>query len=165
MRRSASYASDWAETQFCLAPLGVGWGVRLLWAIEAGCLPVLAASAVAPWFEDALDYDSFALQGLPKAALPHLPALLEAIPAARRGSLQASLWRHRALLLWRGPRAYAYNVTMHELCLRARRRRPTVDCAALLPPEIASLVRPAAARVVDDQPMSRTFKRVKRRHE
>ena len=27
--------------------MGVGWGVRLLWALGAGCVPLLASSEVA----------------------------------------------------------------------------------------------------------------------
>lgn len=143
--RSPTYAEDYASTRYCLAPLGVGWGVRLLWAIEAGCIPVLFSSQVAAWFEDAVDYGSFALHGLPKTALRTLPAVLEAVSPEKRAALQASLWRHRHLFLWRGG-GFAYNMTLHELCWRARRRRAKVHCAALLPAEIASLVIPAAAR-------------------
>ena len=144
--RTPSYADEWARHQYCLAPLGVGWGVRLAWAIAAGCVPVLAASEVAGWFEDALDYRTFALAGVPKTALRRLPALLDSVPQERLAALQAALWKVRTLFLWRGPTAYAYNVTMHELCWRARRRRARVNCTALLPAEIAGLLTPPAVR-------------------
>lgn len=147
MRTSPTYKEDWASTQFCLAPLGVGWGVRLLWALEGGCVPLLASSQVANWFEDAVDYEGFSLRGLPKAAFTRqLPALLDAVPAKRRAALQGALWRYRELFLWRGAGASAYNVTMHELCLRARRRRTGVDCTTLLPPPIVSLIVPPSQR-------------------
>ena len=69
--RSPTYMADWGESKFCLAPQGVGWGVRLLWAVGGGCVPVLASSEVSPWFDD-VPYERFAV-GVPKLALRDLP--------------------------------------------------------------------------------------------
>jgi hypothetical protein len=143
--RSATYLRDWSASKFCLAPLGVGWGVRLTWAVAAGCVPVLAETSVAPWFDDALDYSSFALQGLPKSSLPLLGGMLTSVAAERMSAMHASLMQHRKLLLWRNG-GVAYNVTMHELCWRARHRKAGVDCGALLPPEASGLVIPPPQR-------------------
>ena len=44
--QSATYKSDYLTSQFCAAPLGEGWGIRLTWAIAHGCIPVLFASEV-----------------------------------------------------------------------------------------------------------------------
>ena len=98
--RSPSYLTDWGDSQVCLAPMGVGWGVRLLWAIGGGCVPLLASSEVASWFDDALDYRAFSLVGVPKAALPTLPTLLERLGAAALQAKQVELLRRRPLFLW-----------------------------------------------------------------
>ena len=143
--RSSSYVTDWAGSRYCLAPLGVGWGVRLLWAIASGCVPVAAETAVAAWFDDALDFDAFAVRGLPKASLPGLHRTLAAIPPGRLASMQTALLNHRQLFLW-GAAGCAYNVTLHELCWRARHRRATVECARLLPRAAADLVLPPRHR-------------------
>ena len=144
VERSPSYAADWARSRFCLAPLGVGWGVRLLWAIEGGCLPVLVSSEVAPYFDDALDYPSLALHGVPKGELPTLHQTLAAVSEPQLERLQTSLLAHRRLFLWRG--GLAYNLTMSELCWRARHRKQGVRCDAMLPEEASRLVIPPHRR-------------------
>ena len=144
VERSPTYAADWARARFCLAPLGVGWGVRLLWAIEGGCVPVLASSEVSPYFDDAIDYSAFALHGVDKKALPRLHEVLASVPTRRQEQLQASVLAHRRLFLWHG--GLAYNVTLSELCWRARYRRPGVRCDELLPAEARRLVIPPQRR-------------------
>ena len=44
--KSATYKQDYLTSQFCAAPLGEGWGIRLTWALAHGCIPVLFASEV-----------------------------------------------------------------------------------------------------------------------
>ena len=147
--RSQSYVADWSESQFCLAPQGVGWGVRLSWAIGAGCIPLLASSEVTPWFDDAIDYNRFALTAVPKLdGLRHeLPFLLGKLSASRRAEMQRSVWRHRDLFLWGG---HAFHMTMHELCLRAARLRKgpraKVACAQLLPHAAEDILIPPGRR-------------------
>ena len=102
-----------------------GWGVRLLWAIGGGCVPLLASSEVASWFDDALDYSSFSLRGVPKEQLPSLPAHLAALGTARLEALQRELLRHRPLFLW-GEAGHAYDVTL----LLPRPERPRLACHA-----------------------------------
>ena len=146
VKRSDTYLLDWTISKFCLAPLGVGWGVRLLWSIIGGCIPVLASSEVSEWFDDAINYDEFTLRGLPKHDFKqNLKQILDS--AARRGeSMKEKLTKVRNVFLWRGHGAHAYNVTIHELCLRARRRRGTVDCSMLLPAEARHLIIPSRWR-------------------
>ncbi|KAL1519264.1 hypothetical protein AB1Y20_022793 [Prymnesium parvum] len=142
VQRSPSYVQDWSASQFCLAPQGVGWGVRLLWAIGAGCIPVIASSQVSPWFDDIVDYDSFTLQGLPKSSLRELPRVLDAITIKEARAMQKRLLRYRKLFLW-PPMGYAYNMTLYQLCVRADRSRPdrestieranSIRCAELSP--------------------------------
>lgn len=138
--RSASYTDDWADAKVCLAPMGVGWGIRLLWAVAAGCVPLIASSQVAPWFDRALPWDQMSILGVPKPALRFLPTTLAATPDAALEQKQRMLWRFRKLLLWPSAGGLAYDVTLHEVCLRAAalaRRRGAAwgwDCAPLLPP-------------------------------
>lgn len=138
--RSASYADDWSDSKVCLAPMGVGWGIRLLWAVTAGCVPLIVSSRVAPWFDRALPWDQMALLGVPKQDLRRLPATLAAMPDQTLEQKQRALWRYRRLLLWPPAGGLAYHITLYEVCLRAAglaRRRGAAwgwDCAPLLPP-------------------------------
>ena len=151
--RSRSYMQDWGASKFCLAPLGVGWGVRLIWSIVGGCIPVLASTEVAPFFDNAINYGSMALRGIPKATLPSLHHTLSSIPIASLERMHSSLLAHRLLFLWDSPSGgFAYNVTMHELCVRAPSQRRTGSCASLLPRAAASLVLPAASRAGATRP-------------
>lgn len=138
--RSATYADDWADAKVCLAPMGVGWGIRLLWAVAAGCVPLMASSRVAPWFDRALPWEQMAILGVPKQDLQRLPTTLAALPDGALEQKQRALWRFRMLVLWPPAGGLAYHVTLYEVCLRAAglaRRRGAVwgwDCAQLLPP-------------------------------
>jgi len=111
-----------------------------------GCVPLLASSEVASWFDDALDYRAFSLVGVPKAALPMLPTLLERLGAAALQAKQVELLRRRPLFLWAragsagrhaaatthggggggggGGGAFAYDVTMQQLCALGNRLAP-----------------------------------------
>ena len=149
VQRSETYRTDWSDAQFCLAPLGVGWGVRLSWSVAAGCVPVLGASEVAPWFGDAIDWTRLALTGVPKESVKDLHVMLDGIPPAARDAMHAHVMRHRMLFVWNAAvGGRAYNMTMHELCWRARYRHAGVDCNALLPSDVRGLVVPPAERPV-----------------
>lgn len=170
--RSASYLTDWSESQVCLAPMGVGWGVRLLWSLGGGCVPLLASSEVAGWFDDALNYSTFSLHALPKETLTRLPSYLQAVGTPRLQALQRGVLRHRRLFLWgasddtRG-HGSAYQVTMQQLCRRATRHRIrsqpamgyTAMCDAQLPAALAAafpaLTRPPQAAPDAAPPPSR----------
>ena len=127
-------------------------------------MPVLAESKVSPFFDDALDYRSFTLSGLPKLGLPTLHETLARVSDARLRRLQASALAHRRLLLWDGAAGgLAYNVTLHELCWRWRTHVRSgasghaVRCEALLPAEgmgeAAGLVLPPHRRREHDARM------------
>ncbi|EOD33628.1 hypothetical protein EMIHUDRAFT_229339 [Emiliania huxleyi CCMP1516] len=136
--RSPSYEDDWADARVCLAPLGIGWGIRLLWSVLAGCVPLLASSEVSPWFDRVLPWEGMALLGVDQRELPRLPALLARLPEETLVQKQKALWHYRRTLLW-PPAGIAYNVTLREICVRAeglargRGARWKWDCDALLP--------------------------------
>ena len=145
--RSPTYLRDWGSSKFCLAPLGVGWGVRLIWSIAGGCIPVLASSQVAPFFGDAIDYSTFALLGVPKNDLPLLHHTLSSFPSSAAERMHSAALDHRRLFLWDTAQGggFAYNVTLHELCVRAR-WHPATSCAKLLPRAASRLIVPLHAR-------------------
>jgi len=153
---SRTYVDDWLNSRVCLAPMGVGWGIRLLWAVVAGCIPLIASSQVAPWFDRVLPWERMALHGIPKSELRNLPAILAALPNETLREKQGALWRYRKLLLWPSAGGLAHQITLHEVCLRAAERaheratRWHWNCTSLLPPsalrefpELFPSVRPA----------------------
>jgi len=138
--RSSSYLTDWAESAVCLAPTGVGWGVRLMWAIGAGCIPLLADTEVSGWFDDVLPYDQFAIRGFPKAELRNLPQYLARVSPSELLQKHQALLSYRHFFLW-PPVGMAYNITMYQLCLRSRRIDEGMQCSSLLPAQRAALAR------------------------
>ena len=48
VEKSDTYRQDYRASTFCAAPLGEGWGIRLIWALSMGCIPVLFTSQVRP---------------------------------------------------------------------------------------------------------------------
>mmetsp|Transcript_9874 Transcript_9874/g.30245 ORF Transcript_9874/g.30245 Transcript_9874/m.30245 type:complete len:337 (-) Transcript_9874:10-1020(-) len=151
MHRSATYVTDWSQSRVCLAALGQGWGVRLAWAIAAGCIPLLPSSAVAPWWNDIIPYDKFSIMDVDKFGLRSLPTRLQAISDAEMEEKHQGALAYRPLFLWpfrrytsdsgggrerttspsalpslnntksEGVPAAAFIVTMHQLCVRAIR--------------------------------------------
>jgi len=79
--RSPSYEDDWADARVCLAPLGVGWGIRLLWSVLAGCVPLLASSEVSPWFDRVLPWEGMRCSAWTSASCR---ACLRSSPASPR---------------------------------------------------------------------------------
>jgi hypothetical protein len=86
----ASYGSDLAHSQFCLAPSGAGWGIRLAEVMVEGCIPVIVQDNVTQPWEEMLPYDRFSLR-VKEADLPTLPQALRAIDEVCRGRLSACL--------------------------------------------------------------------------
>lgn len=73
--------------------------------------------------------------------------MLDGVSSATRKAMHQSVLRHRSLFLWsEAAGGRAYNVTMHELCWRARHRHAGVDCSALLPHDARALVVPPPVR-------------------
>ena len=101
-------------------------------------------------FDDAIDYSSFSIRGYPKESLKDLHTMLAAIPTEQLQRMHENVVKHRRLFLWGSPiGGFAYNVTMHELCWRARYRKAGVDCASLLPDDAKDLVLPPQQRRKD----------------
>jgi len=87
-----SYGSDLARSQFCLAPSGAGWGIRLAEMLVEGCIPVIVQDNVTQPWEEMLPYDGFSLR-VKEAELPTLPQVLRALDEVRGGCLPVACTR------------------------------------------------------------------------
>lgn len=127
VERSATYVDDYRRSVFCAAPLGEGWGIRLVWSIALGCIPVVFASRVRQPWDDLVEYGDFSVR-VRRDQIPSLPSLLRAIGEPELARLRRGLAVRHRLFLWEQPYGLAYNVSMRELCRRAKLRRPELDC-------------------------------------
>ena len=114
-----AYPAMLAATEFCLAPAGDGWGIRLVQLMAEGCVPLVAQPLVIQPLEGILDYESFSARlNAPReinATLPtRLAALVRSGEAAR---MRQRLREARSAFLY-GERAY--DATLLALCRRAR---------------------------------------------
>ena len=107
---------------------------KIVDALLLGCIPVLFRSArgARQFFDDVLDYDAFSITVEP-ADIPKLRDTLAAVPEARRDALRAGMASHHRLLLWERPYGQAYDVTLRQLCERAKRLR-TARASLRCPP-------------------------------
>lgn len=109
-----------ANSTFCLAPSGWGYGWRTYLSLAVQCIPVIVQPFVQQAFEDLLPYDTFSLRISP-TDLPKLPALLRAVPKTRVCAMRAAAARYFRAVLWQQPDGLAYNVLQLSLCRRALR--------------------------------------------
>ena len=124
VKSTPHYATEFTQAQVCLAALGQGWGIRAIWAMAAGCVPLLPASPTAYFFGNGgVNYSRFALPNVPASELDAaLPRRLDnARDAGLLDALQQSLLVHRRLFLW-PPAGLAYHMTLRELCRRSSGR-------------------------------------------
>ena len=130
VEHSASYWDDYRTSVFCAAPLGEGWGNRLLWAVALGCIPVLFESNVHQFWAASLNYSSFSLL-VAKPDIPRLHLRLASVSDAQRNDLRRGLFDHHRLFLWDRPYGLAYSMSLLELCERAKRlpeSRQELEC-------------------------------------
>ena len=121
---SKTYLRDYTESKICLAALGQGWGIRLIWSLAAGCIPLLPTSEVQYTFGGALNYSKFAFPNVPSrsfAQAGYLKGLVGGGGGEKRLSdLQESLYKHLPLFLY-PPHGIAHRMVVRELCVRAPR--------------------------------------------
>lgn len=86
-----------ASSVFCLAPSGLGFGVRLYHAIFYGCIPVIIQDNVTqPFEDDLLPYHLFSLR-VKEDDIPQLPAILRGVKEHTIMKMQEQLactWQH-----------------------------------------------------------------------
>jgi len=109
--------SIFSLSEFCLAPAGGGFGIRLMKAIALNCVPLISQPYVLQPFEDLLRYEDFSVRvGHNDVAdlSDHLQQLQPLTARMRRRLYDA----HRAFSWEQG--GLAYNYTVFTLCLRAK---------------------------------------------
>ena len=124
-----SYHQELLQAQFCLTAPGMGFGVRLIDYVAAGCVPVVVRpGGLALPFEPDLDYDAFAVS-VPFRELRTLPdtlaAMSDAAIRAKRERLRAV---HRAFL-WDEGYGRAYEMTKAMLLRRLNASAPPAAAA------------------------------------
>lgn len=89
------------DSIFCLAPSGLGWGIRLVQATAAGCIPVIIQDGIDQPHDDVVDFWKFALR-VQQAAIKTLPSYLAGITPRKLAELQQGLIDHHRAFMW-GP--------------------------------------------------------------
>ena len=129
-----------AQSRFCLAPSGEGFGDRLSLVLLSGCVPLIIQPAVRLPFEDLLPYDSFAVR-VGTDAVPRLHTLLESISDAEHARMRMRVRRYAKVFNWFNVSSdgqlsnsgngagggLAYDVTRYSLCLRAKQQASSCD--------------------------------------
>jgi hypothetical protein len=92
-------AASMRASKFCLAPLGIGWGIRLSHAMASGCIPVIVQDFVHQPYDDILPYEVFSLR-VPQSELETLEARLRAVTPAQLSALQFGVSRYHRAFVW-----------------------------------------------------------------
>ncbi|KAL4519102.1 hypothetical protein Ndes2526A_g00206 [Nannochloris sp. 'desiccata'] len=112
------YEETLRRTQFCLAPYGHGWGIRIVSIMSTGCVPVIIQEHVYQPYEDILPYEEFSIR-LNNEDIPRLPSILRSISPQQLAALQAGVAKYWPALIWEaefGGKAFDYAI----LALRRR---------------------------------------------
>lgn len=87
------------RSKFCLAPMGTGWGIRLVQAISSGCVPVIIQDQVHQASEDVLPYEEFSIR-VPRADIPFLNLTLAKVTDAEYEAYQAGMKKYYKYFAW-----------------------------------------------------------------
>eukprot|EP00241_Pyramimonas_parkeae_P002772 CAMPEP_0114231504 /NCGR_PEP_ID=MMETSP0058-20121206/4081_1 /TAXON_ID=36894 /ORGANISM="Pyramimonas parkeae, CCMP726" /LENGTH=449 /DNA_ID=CAMNT_0001342861 /DNA_START=157 /DNA_END=1506 /DNA_ORIENTATION=- len=93
------YAADYMTSVFCLAPSGLGWGIRTVISIFYGCIPVVIQDNVSMPYQEYLPWDNFSVR-LADNDIANMDAKLKAIPSERIQQLQANIQCVWKKLFW-----------------------------------------------------------------
>ncbi|GLC68059.1 hypothetical protein PLESTF_000640400 [Pleodorina starrii] len=97
--RTESYRKLLQTSKFCIAPYGYGWGLRLVQAIEYGCIPVIIQDRVYQAFEDFLPYEEFSVR-MPLSDVPRMVELLRSYTEAQMAVLRLGLAKYFRAFIW-----------------------------------------------------------------
>ena len=122
--RVANMGAEMRRSRFCLAPSGHGWGIRIVHAMAAGCVPVVIQDGVHQPYDDVLPYDAFSLR-LPQADVASLDAVLRSVSDAELRALQAGVRRFHRAFVWAParPDAAAYPGEAYQWLIKSLHRR------------------------------------------
>jgi len=85
-----TYEQDISRAQFCLAPTGAGWGIRVVEEVTRGCIPVIIQDNVTQAFEEILPYAKFSVR-VSEADIPRLPEILRNITQSQVQQMRKEL--------------------------------------------------------------------------
>ncbi|PNH05261.1 putative glycosyltransferase [Tetrabaena socialis] len=111
--RTPAYRSMLRTSKFCIAPYGHGWGIRVVQAIEHGCIPLVIQDSVYQAFEDFLPYEDFSVR-MPLADVPNMIELLRQYDEAELVRLRQGMARYFRAFIWDrqyGGRAYEWTLS------------------------------------------------------
>ena len=109
--------SIFSSSEFCLAPSGGGFGIRLMKAAALNCVPLVAQPFVVQPFEDLLRYDEFSV----RVGHEHVNDLADYLEKKKHGAASMRRRLHAAHDAFSWDRnGLAYNYTILALCLRAK---------------------------------------------
>ena len=129
-------------SKFCLAPHGVGFGMRQFNAIAAGCVPLIIdvtpdddrefGGTLEQAYEEVVPWSRFVLR-VNRSQLPDLPRVLREVPAARHEAMQRAAACAWPRLFW----LHAFGGDTHDPQLEP----PPPNCNAECLRRLADLVR------------------------
>ncbi|EFJ41257.1 acetylglucosaminyltransferase [Volvox carteri f. nagariensis] len=100
--RVHNYKELLQSSKFCIAPYGFGWGLRLIQAIEYGCIPLIIQDHVYQPFErpkDFLPYEEFSVRmGL--VDIPYMIELLRSYTEAQLAQLRLGMAKYYQAFIW-----------------------------------------------------------------
>eukprot|EP00798_Chlamydomonas_sp_ICE-L_P021835 gene21835-28865_t len=116
------------SSQFCIAPPGWGWGVRLSTYAMHGCIPVIIQDNIYNPFEDVLPYDEFSIR-LTSEEIPNLLDHLNAVSPSKLISMYESLAKHHRAFLWPADLGgAAYELAISSIYDRVKSRVTNYGC-------------------------------------
>ena len=107
-----------AAARFCLAPSGMGFGMRLVKSVHLGCVPFVAQPYVVQPFEALLRYPRFSRRLDSLADATNVPQLLN-VSDAELADLRRAVAAVRPAFVWEGDGGRAFEYTVLALCLRS----------------------------------------------
>ncbi|KAL4434417.1 hypothetical protein ABPG75_000858 [Micractinium tetrahymenae] len=98
-RHVSDYEGHLRRSKFCFCTYGRGWGIRVVQAMLAGCVPVIVQDHVAQPFEYELPWEAFSLR-LGNADLPLLRQILHSISDGHYKQLLDGVLQYSSAFFW-----------------------------------------------------------------
>ncbi|KAG2484203.1 hypothetical protein HYH03_016938 [Edaphochlamys debaryana] len=88
-----------AESEFCFAPTGAGWGKRAVMSTTLGCIPVIISDYVAQPYEPFLNWNDFGVW-IPEAHMKDTEAILRGFTPEQKAEKMVKLYCASRHLAW-----------------------------------------------------------------
>ncbi|KAG2491281.1 hypothetical protein HYH03_010287 [Edaphochlamys debaryana] len=117
--RVHDYHTRLRASKFCFAPYGFGFGIRLVQAMQTGCIPLVIQDHVYQPFEDTMPYEEFSVR-LPLRDVPRLVDVLRSYSDDELARMRLAMAKYyRAFIWYREDDGMAYEWTLAALQQRA----------------------------------------------